>query len=183
MPSGADVGSIGWRIPYIPHTAPGGRGYRRVYGWGWLGPLGLLSVVIGASGLAFAKDAPIWLILVFGGFLLAFGGTIFNGLSERRRMQRVRAQCVDVEIRDLAGTTYHSGGPAVRAQMRYTLDGRSHEATPGPLGYLLLGRRETAEAFAAHLKSAAFVELDVDPHHPTRALFVEHGPPPQSVQS
>ena len=162
-----------WRIAYIPHTAPGGRGYVRAYGWGYLAWPGILAVVVGAAGLAFGSTTTWKLALVYGGFALVFAGVALNGLSERRTMTWVMARCMDVEVQFLGGIhMQRSAGHAVRARMRYRLGEQEYEATPGQLGYDVIGSKERAEAFAAWLRTAPTVPLYVDPEHPTRALFV-----------
>lgn len=173
-----------WRIPYIPHTAPGGAGYVRAYGWGYLSWPGVLMIAGGAAALAFGRDAAWKVAMVICGFVVVFAGVVLNGLSERRRMPIVQAQCVDVEIRHLTGIhMQRSAGCAVRARMRYRFGGRDYEATPGRFGYDMLGSRETAEAFAQYLRSAATVPLHIDAKHPTRALFKSLIPPASPAQA
>lgn len=172
-----------WRIPYIPHTAPGGSAYVRAYGWGYLSWPGILAVVGGAAALAFGPDAWWKLALIYGGFVLVFAGVVLNGLSERWSMTLVQAQCLDVEIQHLPGIhMQRSASHAVRARMRYRHQLQDHEATPGRQGYELLGSRESAEAFARYLQSAAAVPLYIDPKHPTRALFKSLIPPQSAVR-
>jgi hypothetical protein len=167
-----------WRIPYIPHTAPGGAAYVRAYGWGYLSWPGVLMIVIGATALALGRDAPWKLAMIFGGFVVVAAGIVLNGLSERRRMPVVPARCEDVEIQHLPGLhLQRSAGYAVRARMRYRLGDCEYEATPGRLGYDLIGSRARAEAFAEYLRAAASVPLHVDARHPTRALFKHLIPP------
>ncbi|HEY0973617.1 MAG TPA: hypothetical protein VGE57_03915 [Solimonas sp.] len=172
-----------WRIAYIPHTAPGGAGYVRAYGWGYLSWPGIVMVIAGTAGMMLGSDAPWKIALIASGFALTLAGAILNGLSERRRMPTVQARCVDVEIQHLGGIhMWRSAGHAVRARMRYSLEGREYEATPGQFGYDLLGSREAAETFARYLKSAATVPLLVDARHPTRALFKTLIPPSAANQ-
>lgn len=172
-----------WRIPYIPHTAPGGRGYRRAYGWGYLSWPGILMVIGGAAGLAFGRDAAWKIGLIGGGFVLTWIGVVLNGLSERRGMCQVLARCEDVELQRLPGIhRQRMAGWAVRARMAYSHEGRHYESTPGDLGYAWLGSREAAEAFAHYLKTATGVPLYIDPKHPTRSLFTRLSPPPGAVR-
>jgi hypothetical protein len=167
-----------WRIPYIPHGAPGGRGYRRAYGWGYLSWPGIAMVIGGAAALAVGRDASWKFFLIGGGFVLTWIGIVLNGLSERRGMRRVMARCVDVELQHLPGIhRQRSAGWAVRARMAYQHEGVAYESTPGDLGYALLGSRKTAAAFAEYLKTAPGVPLYVDPKCPRRSLFTRLSPP------
>lgn len=173
-----------WRIPYIPHTAPGGAGYVRAYGWGYLSWPGIVMIVVGTVAMFSGSDAPWKLALIFGGFALTIAGAMLNGLSERRRMPIVQAHCMDVEIQHLTGIhMQRSAGYAVRARMRYRFGEREYEATPGQLGFDMLGSREAAEAFANYLKRTNGVPLHVDAKHPTRALFKRLIPPESLAQT
>lgn len=173
-----DFRSATWRIPYIPHTAPGGSAYIRAYGWGRVSWVGVAAIVGGAAALASGAEAWWKLALIFGGFGLTIAGTVLNGFSERLSMTLVQAQCLDVEIRYLPGIRLErSAGYAVRALVRYRHQMKDHEATPGRQGYDLLGSLEPAESFARYLQSAVAVPLYIDPRHPTRALFKSLLPP------
>ncbi len=158
-----------WRIAYRPHTAPGGPGYARAYGWGYVSVPGALLVIVGTAGVMI-KESPLFWTLLGAGMLLVLASFPLNVWSARRHMRLVWAQCVDTEIRLLRGTPISNGGWALRALVRFDLDGRKHEATPGRFGFDFMPGEETARRFAEHLRKRP-VQLWVDPQHPQLACF------------
>ncbi|QHS09808.1 hypothetical protein [Sinimarinibacterium sp. NLF-5-8] len=158
-----------WRIAYRPHTAFGGPGYARAYGWGWLSVPGALLVIVGVAGLLIAKSTAFWTLLGLGAALV-IASIPLNAYSERRSMRLLPAQFIDAEIRHLRHTPMMKGGWAVRALVRFTLDGSNIETTPGQFGYDYLPGEAAARRFVEKLQKEPIL-LWVDPQHPQRSYF------------
>lgn len=163
----------GWRIAYRHHTALGGPGYVRAYGWGWLSTPGVGLVIAATAALMFGGLRPWAWPMLGSGVALVIAGIVLNGVSERRSMQRVMARCLDVEIRPLLRPSRsRPRGYMVRALMQFNWDGRLIESTPGRFGYEAFSAAASAERFAQSLKGTSTALL-VDPAHPARTYFAE----------
>lgn len=169
----------GWRIPQIVYDQFGGGDYQRVYGWGWLAPLGVLVVVIAALGLVFhwGPEEEILAMLCMAGFVSAFAGLLLNGYSEKRALDPVFGRCLDVEWRDLGHLPRRGRTWGVRALVEYQYQEEVLQATPMPQGRALFGSESAAQAFAAHLQGQSLLKLYVDPKRPKRVLFDRLYPP------
>jgi len=89
-----------WRIERIPYDQFGSAQYLRIYGWGWLGPLGAGVAVAGAialvSGVHIAEGRLVGAIAI--GFVSMWVGIFLNGYCERKQMVLVEANIIDLQI-------------------------------------------------------------------------------------
>lgn len=162
-----------WRIKRISFDQFGSFQYQRVYGWGWLSPIGAIALITGTVGLfTNVKIGDGWLAgMVCIGFITIWIGLFLNGFSERRSMSLVDAKCIDVQVRHIGVTVNRSADWAVRALVEYEYNGKIHQSTPMPAGYATFLRQESAIKFSKYLLDSRRIKLYVDPKIPKRSLF------------
>jgi len=164
-----------WRIKRIPYDQFGHWKYQRIYGWGWLSPIGLFALIIGTVGLvANIKIDDGWLVgMVSIGFIIIWVGLFLNGFSERKSMSLVDAKCIDVQVNHIGATMKRSADWSVRALVEYEYKGKIYQSTPMPDGYAIFLSQDTATKFSGYLLNSKSIKLYVDPKLPKRSLFYD----------
>lgn len=162
-----------WRIKRVPYDQFGKAQYTRIYGWGWLSPIGLVTLVSGGIGFAVnVKTDDEWLAgMMLTGFLMIWIGIFLNGFSERKSMTLLDAKCLDVQINHIGARKNRSADWAVRALVEYGYNGEIYLSTPMPPGYAAFLSEEAATEFSSYLSGAESIKLYIDPKRPTRSLF------------
>lgn len=164
-----------WRIERVSYDQFGQGQYHRIYGWGWLSPIGLITLITGVLGLVVnAKINDSWLAgMTFTGFIMIWVGIFLNGVSERKSMMLVDAKCLDVQVNRIGTTMKRTADWAVRALLEYEHKGEIYKSTPMPAGYVIFLSQESATKFSRYLLGTKNIKLYIDPKLPKRSLFYD----------
>ena len=162
-----------WRIKRIAYDQFGNSQYQRVYGWGWLGLIGALAMIVGAVGFAVnVKIDDGWLVGSLSiGMIIMWTGLLLNGFSKRKSMSLIDAKCIDVQVNYIGATMKRSANWAVRALVEYEYEGEMHQSTPMPSGYAVFLSEDSAAKFSKYILDSKSIKLYVDPKRPKRSLF------------
>ncbi len=164
-----------WRIDKIKHDQFKNTNYLRIYGWGWLSPIGLFIFLAGVIGLAINVriDDSLLARMSFFGFVIIWIGIFMNGVSEIRSMVLLDTKCLDVQVKKIGVTIRNSASWATRALVEYEFNGEIYKSTPMPDGYATFGSEKSATKFSNYLLHEKNLKIYVDPKHPKRSIFYD----------
>ncbi len=164
-----------WRIERIPYDQFGHSQYQRIYGWGWLSPIGFITLIAGVAGLVMNAKINDGLLagMVLIGFIMIWVGIFLNGFSERKSMIIVDANCLDVQVNQIGTTMKRTADWAVRALVEYEYNGEIYQSTPMPAGHATFLSHESVTKFSGYLLGAEKIKLYIDPKRPKRSLFYD----------